>query len=68
MNEFSIRIKEMRFERNMSMLELGSAAGISERAIYGYEKGTRFPTLKSLVGLKNAFDCTWEELLGGISL
>lgn len=65
-DEFSIRLRDMRTRRHLSQLELGSAAGISQRAIYGYENGSRYPTLKSLVGIKTAFGCTWEELLGGV--
>ena len=67
-NDFSVRLCEMRMERGLSQLELGSAAGISMRAVYGYENGSRFPTLSSLVGLRRALDCSWEELLGGIEL
>lgn len=67
-NEFSVRLHAMRTARGMSQLELGTAAGISQRAVYDYERGSRFPTLRSLLGIRDAFGCTWEELLGGISL
>ena len=66
--DFSKRLYEMRTERKLSQLALGSAAGISQRAIFDYEAGSRYPTLKSLVGIRRAFNCSWEELLGGINL
>ena len=67
-NDFSRRLQKMRNERKLSQLELGSAAGISQRAIFDYEAGSRYPTLRSLVGIRHALNCSWEELLGGISL
>ena len=66
--DFSKRLYEMRTERKLSQLALGSAAGISQRAVYDYEAGSRYPTLKSLVGIRHDLNCSWEELLGGIDL
>lgn len=67
-NAFSYRLSSMRLERGLSQFALGNLAGISQRTIYDYEKGTRYPTLRSLIGLRRALDCTWEELLCGIDV
>ena len=56
----------MRTERKLSQQKLADVSGISKQTIYCYECGKRSPTLKSLVCIRDVFDCSWEELLGGL--
>ena len=64
---FSVRIRRMRTERHMSEQQLADAAGVSQRAIYSYESGVQCPRMSSIIGLREAFGCTWGDLLDGVA-
>lgn len=63
---FSVRIRRMHTERHMSEQQLADAAGVSQRAIYSYENGHQCPKMSSIIGLREALGCTWDDLLEGI--
>lgn len=54
MEEFSIKLKEVRKEKGFTQKELGAAVGISEVMIGQYERGVRTPKLEMRKKLANA--------------
>ncbi len=56
MEEFSIRLKEIRKEKGFTQKELGELVGISEVMIGQYERGVRTPKIEMRKKLANALD------------
>lgn len=54
MEEFSIKLKEVRKEKGFTQKELGKAVGISEVMIGQYERGVRTPKIEMRKKLANA--------------
>ena len=54
MEEFSIRLKEVRKEKGFTQKELGETVGISEVMIGQYERGVRTPKIEMRKKLANA--------------
>ena len=54
MEEFSIKLKEVRKEKGFTQKELGEAVGISEVMIGQYERGVRTPKIEMRKKLANA--------------
>lgn len=61
---FSIRLKELRNEKNVSQAALSKAIGVSTGCIGMLETGKREPTSNTLLLLSNYFGVTTDYLLG----
>ncbi len=61
---FSKRLKETRIEAGLTQAELGAMVGVTKVSVCCYEKGTRTPTLDTLVDLANALNVDFSYLLG----
>jgi transcriptional regulator with XRE-family HTH domain len=65
--KLSIRLKHLRYERNITQFELGKALGISKVAVSSYETNSvcnKLPSLQTLIKLANYFDVSSDYLLG----
>ncbi|MBQ9853454.1 MAG: helix-turn-helix transcriptional regulator [Bacilli bacterium] len=58
------RLRELRKEKNLSQEDLGKILGVSKVSISGYEKGTRIPSMDTLIGLLDIFMVPADYLLG----
>ena len=56
-------IKELRTERGLSQAGLAEAIGVSQGAVYFWEKGINEPTAGYLVKMANLFNVSVDELL-----
>lgn len=61
---FGLRLKEMREEAGLSMLQLAKEIGVSDAAICKWENGLAEPKITYLVRLAEFFDCTIDYLTG----
>ena len=64
---FAKRIREIRMKRDFTQEELGNLVGVSKASICGYEKGTRTPTLDTLMELADVLSVNFSYLLGNES-
>jgi len=55
-------VRELRASRNWSRRELGEAVGVSGQAVYTWESGRKFPSLRTLRALSQAFGVPIEEI------
>ena len=62
--DFSIRLKELRNEKNISQAELAKTIGLSTGCIGMLETGKREPTSNTLSLLSDFFGVTTDYLLG----
>ena len=62
-NEFGIKLKELRIERNLSQKELGIKLGVCNQTISFWELGSRDPDLDSLIKISNFFNVSTDYLL-----
>ncbi len=58
------RLKELRKSVGMTQSNLGSLVNVTKVSICCYEKGTRTPTLETLIDLANVFGVDVNYLLG----
>lgn len=58
------RLRELRRKKGLSQEELGSMLGVGKSAICCYEKGTRNPSLESVIELMQIFAVSADYLLG----
>lgn len=63
-NVFGQRLKELREEAGLSMLQLAKAVGVSDAAICKWENGLAEPKVTYLIRLSEFFDCTIDYLTG----
>lgn len=61
---FGQRIKELREDAGLSMLQLAKEIGVSDAAICKWENGLAEPKITYLVRLADFFDCTIDYLTG----
>lgn len=63
------RITQLREAKGMTQIELAYKTGISEVSISAWERGKRVPTIRSLMLLAAALDCSpyafLEDVAGG---
>jgi transcriptional regulator with XRE-family HTH domain len=59
----SENIKEFRIEKGLSQAELAQKVGVSQGAIYFWEKGINEPTAGCIIKLAKVFSVTADELL-----
>jgi len=64
MNMFGQRLKQLRNDRKMTQSELGKLINVTKVSICCYEKGTRLPSLETLVDLSEIFKVNIDYLLG----
>lgn len=58
------KIRELREQNGLSMIELGVKIGVSDAAICKWENGNHEPKATYIVKLADYFGCTTDELLG----
>mgnify|MGYP004642788485 FL=1 len=63
MDDFSMKLKELRKEKGLTQKELGAAVGISEVMIGQYERGVRTPKIEMREKIANALGVTLNYFL-----
>ncbi len=58
------RIKQLRIENHLTQEALGKLVKVTKVSICCYEKGTRLPSLETLVDLSEVFKVSVDYLLG----
>lgn len=61
------RLKELRKSKNLTQEQLGSLLNVTKVSICCYEKGTRIPSLDTLVDIANLFKVDLDYLVGNDS-
>lgn len=64
MAEFSERLKGLIVESGMNQKEFADKSGLTPAAISRYVNGSRIPGMDTLLQLKSALGCEWEQLMG----
>ena len=62
--EFSVRLKELRVDNDMSQTELAEKLNLKASAISKYEKGITQPSIDTLKSLAEIFSVTVDYLIG----
>lgn len=62
--KFGMRLRELREEKGVSMIELARAIGVSDAAICKWENGLAEPKLSYIIRLAEYFDCTVDYISG----
>jgi transcriptional regulator with XRE-family HTH domain len=63
LRENLMKLKKLRLERKLSVIELAAAAHVSFLVIYAIERGNHVPTLRTINKLAAALDCDPKELI-----
>lgn len=58
------RLKELRKKSGMTQQQLGNLINVTKVSICCYEKGTRTPSLETLIDLSNIFNVNIDYFLG----
>lgn len=61
---FGKRLRELRKKSNMTQQELGHAINVTKVSVCCYEKGTRVPSLETLIDISNLFKVDLDYLIG----
>ncbi len=61
---FSIRLKDLRNSKGITMLQLADAIGTTKATISNYENVQRNPSLEMLIKLADYFDVSIDFLIG----
>ena len=64
MEEFSVRLKGLREERDVRQQDLADQLGITVRADRYYEQGKRYPDFQGLLALADYFQVPLDYLVG----
>lgn len=64
MDTFSVRLKDLREENNLTLKQLADAIGVSDIAISRWENNKRTPNIDSLLALCKYFKVSADFLLG----
>jgi methanogenic corrinoid protein MtbC1 len=64
LNKLGSNIKYLRKENNYSQIELANAVGVSQTSIAHYERGTRLPSIETLMDFSQIFDEPIDTLVG----
>lgn len=62
--KFGARLKELREEKGVSMIELARAIGVSDAAVCKWENGVAEPKLGYIIRLAEYFDCSIDYMSG----
>ena len=57
--------KGARMKAGKSVVEVMTELGVTEGAVYQWESGYSYPTVKKLVALAEFYGCTVDDLLRG---
>ena len=60
----SIRLKELRADKNLTQKELATMLGLSKNIICEYEKGRAEPSVETLTAMCKIFQCSADYLIG----
>lgn len=63
-NIFSMRLREARQKAGLSMKAFGEIVGVSDRAIWNYENGLRYPTLPTACRIAETLQVSLAWLAG----
>lgn len=61
---FGERLRDIRKKRGMTQKELGTALGLGEMTVSGYETSVRHPDFEKLIKIAQIFETTTDYLLG----
>lgn len=59
-----LEIKKMREEKGLSQRGLADMVGVTHAAVHQWETGLADPSLKNLVSLADALECSTDAVLG----
>ncbi|MDE6201453.1 MAG: helix-turn-helix domain-containing protein [Clostridiales bacterium] len=62
--KFGARLRELREEKGISMIELARAIGVSDAAVCKWENGIAEPKLSYIIRLAEYFDCSIDYISG----
>lgn len=63
-NIFSMRLREARQKAGLSMKAFGEIVGVSDRAVWNYENGLRYPTLPTACRIAETLQVSLAWLSG----
>ncbi|VBB05609.1 Hypothetical protein LUCI_0819 [Lucifera butyrica] len=61
---FSLKLKELRLSRNLTLEQLGKELGVIKQTIGHWESGIRLPNLEMTVSIADYFNVSVDYLLG----
>ena len=64
MTMLGTRIKQLRQKNNLTQKQLGELVNVTKVSICCYEKGTRIPSVETLIDLSRIFKVSIDYLLG----
>ena len=64
MDTFCKRLKQLRTEKNVTIIQLAKDTNISKSAISNYELGLQIPSAQVIIILANYFNVSADYLLG----
>ncbi len=59
---FAVRLKAIRFAKNLTITDLAESAGLSRQTIHNYESGKREPTWAAVMAIAYALGVSTDEL------
>lgn len=63
LNIFGDNLKSMLAERNITQHELARMIGVNTRTLNRYITKQRIPTIKNIINIAYALDCSLDELI-----
>ena len=57
------RLKELRMENNLTLIELGKQLMMKNSTLSQYETGKREPSIETLKNIAQVLDCTVDNLI-----
>lgn len=64
MEKFSERLRDLRKEKGLSIMQVSQATGLSQTAIVYWENGQRVPNAQAVVVLAEFYGVSTDYLLG----
>lgn len=64
MDNFAVRLQNLRKEQKVPQKDLAEKLGITVRAYHYYEEGKRYPDFQGLIALADYFGVTLDYLVG----
>lgn len=60
---FGLKIKQLRTQKNLSLLGLSKLSGLSKSYLNEIEKGKKYPKTDKVLTLSESLDCSYEDLV-----